>query len=222
MNIQAAIFDLDGTLINSIIFWDLFWKELGEKYLHQQNFTPDRETELKMRTMLFTDCIACLKEQYSIEAPHREMLDHFNDLLFRFYRDEVQVKPGVLPWLEHLKKNNIKMCIASASARDLIAVAMEHCGLEPYISTVLTCADVGKGKDQPDVYQLALDTLGTPKETTWVFEDSFVALTTAHRFGLKTVAVYDAGEPRQQEMQATADLYIAPGEGLNKLAAGSF
>ncbi|MBQ6824324.1 MAG: HAD family phosphatase [Clostridia bacterium] len=215
--IQGAIFDMDGTLINSIIYWDIFWKELGERYLHQPNFYPPRDLELQVRTCLFTDVIRILKETYQIEASHQEMLDHFNQLLYDFYRDTVEVKEGVLPFLEHLKEQNIPICVASATARDMLELVVKARGLDRYFSIVLTCADLGVGKDRPDIYQLALDTLGTPKETTWVFEDSLLALTTAHQFGLKTVGVYDAGEPRQKELKATADLYIAKGEGMNKL-----
>lgn len=212
----GAIFDLDGTLINSIIFWDLFWKELGDKYAGIPNLKPDTELELQVRTMLFSDVLALVKEIYNIPNSHQELLDYFSDYVEKFYREVVEIKPGVLPFLDYLKENKVPMCIASASSRNHIMIAAERCGLLPYFSTILTCPEIGKGKDQPDIYDLALKTLGTPKDQTWVFEDSLLALTTAHNFGLKTVGVSDAGEPRQAEMQALADLYVAPGEGMDK------
>ena len=212
----GAIFDMDGTLINSIIYWDYFWKELGEKFVGDPALKPGTELELRCRTMLFTEVLALVKEVYNIPNRHEELVEYFFGSVERFYREKVEIKPGVLPFLDYLKENNVPMCIASASAREHIMIAAERCGLLPYFSTILTCPEIGKGKDQPDIYALALKTLGTPKDQTWVFEDSLTALTTAHRFGLKTVGVSDPGEPRQAQMQQLADLYVAPGEEMAK------
>ena len=98
---------------------------------------------------------------------------------------------------------------------------MEHCGIGAYFTDILSCAKIGKGKDQPDIYLAAMECLGTTKEETCVFEDSAVAIATAHKLGLKTVAIYDRYNYGQEEMRATADAYIADGETLMRLVANN-
>lgn len=89
--------------------------------------------------------------------------------------------------------------------------------MEGYFDGIISCAEIGKGKDQPDIYLAAIDFLGMPKENTCVFEDSFVAITTAHNVGLLTVGVYDQYSHNQEGIKNIADVYISKGETLNKL-----
>ena len=95
--------------------------------------------------------------------------------------------------------------------------ALEHCGINHYISALVTCSEVGVDKHVPAVYEKALVLLGTSKEETWVFEDSCVAPTTAHKDGFHTVGVYDAYNFGQDTIRSLADIYyIAPGEDITK------
>ena len=134
-----------------------------------------------------------------------------------FYTCVVKPKSGVVAFLEHLKANGVKMCVASATERKLVLLAMEQCGLSPYFSQVFSCDDIGKGKDQPDIYLYAAKQLGESVENTWVFEDSLVAIETAVKLGMPTVAIYDDNNFGQERMRQIATHYIAKGETLEKL-----
>ena len=109
------------------------------------------------------------------------------------------------------------MCIASATAPELIKFAAERCGLYNFVSKIISCADVGKGKEEPDVFYAALDYLGTEKSETCVFEDSALALTTAAKAGFLTVGIYDKHTFDHDILEATANVYIAEGETMKKL-----
>ena len=109
------------------------------------------------------------------------------------------------------------MCVASATAPDLIDLAMDHCGLRPYFSRVFSCTEVGKGKDAPDIFLLAQKWLGESIEDTCVFEDSLLAIETAKKTGMQTVAIYDQYNFGQERMREIADHYIAKDETLMKL-----
>ena len=113
------------------------------------------------------------------------------------------------------------MCIASATDNKLVELAIKHCCIDKYFVRLFSCVDIGKGKDKPDIYLKAMDFLGTTKEETCVFEDSLVAITTAHKAGLKTVGIYDKFNYGHEEMQKIATEYIAQGETLKKLIAHS-
>ena len=93
---------------------------------------------------------------------------------------------------------------------------MDHCGIGDYFELVLSCGEIGKGKDVPDIYLLARERMGDLPHT-WVFEDAYVAVKTATTAGFPTVAIYDRYNAHQEKIRMMADHYIAPGETLLKL-----
>ena len=109
------------------------------------------------------------------------------------------------------------MCIASATDISLIKLAVEHLKIGKYFVKILSCAEIGKCKDQPDIYLKALETLGTSIEETYIFEDSHIAIDTAYKIGMKTVGIYDKYNYGQEEMKKIATVYIAEDETLKKL-----
>ncbi len=217
MDLKGAIFDMDGTLVDSLIFWGCFWEELSKKYLNGKAFAPDTETDKTIRTTTLPMCVKILHERFGFGESYEEFLAYTEEYMARFYRERVQAKPGVKEYLEELKKKGVKMCVASASAVPMLEICLKTCGLRDYFSILLSCKDFGVGKDQPDVYLAALEQLGTPKEETFVFEDSYVALCTAHSIGMKTVGIYDPFNYDQDKMAVLADYYIAEGETMLKL-----
>ena len=217
MKIKGAIFDMDGTLINSLIVWKDLWAAMAEKYLGGEEGFPGLEIDKKLRTMTLLDGMKMLHEVRGIGESGEELWEFCNEVIEDFYRNKVEMKSGAMDFLKYLHDNGVKMCIASASALDLVEVAVERCELGRYIPKLLSSCDYGCGKERPDVYLAALEYLGTPKEETWVFEDSLVALKTAKGIGLPVVGIYDAHNFGHEEMKEIADYYIGEGEGLNKL-----
>ena len=127
------------------------------------------------------------------------------------------MKEGVVKFLDFCLEKGIKMCIASATDVSLLKVVIEKFSFDKYFSDVLSCADIGKGKEEPDVFIKALDTLGTELSETCVFEDSQVAIETAHKAGFMTVGIFDRNNYGQDIIKKTADLYIGENETLLKL-----
>lgn len=216
MNITGAIFDMDGTLINSLIVWDMLWEDMGVRYLGKKGFKPSLEDDRAVRTMTLIDAMTLIHNNYSIAESGKELWQFFNDYIKVFYAEKVEVKEDVLEFLDTLLQKGVKMCIASATALDLVEVALKKCGLEKYFSSIISCNDVGKGKDQPDVFLKALDILGTDLDTTWVFEDSALALDTASKAGFKTVGIYDPCNFGHDLARSVSDVYIDSGETIKK------
>ena len=214
---KAAIFDMDGTLIDSLIFWEYLWKTLGEKYLNDPTFRPDETTDRECRTLTIDKAMELVHQRFGLAGSGKELADLALEKVELFYREVVEVKPGVIAFLDHLKAQGVKMAVATASNGDLVRIAMERCGLTPYLDMVVSCAEVGKGKDEPDVFLLTLERLGTTADETWMFEDSFVALQTAKRIGMPTVGVFDRNNYGQDILRANSDHYIAEGESLTRL-----
>ena len=215
-NIKGAIFDMDGTLIDSLYIWNVIWDTLGEDYA-RPGFRPTKEDDKAIRTMLLSDACDMVHEKYGLGKSGKELLDRTNQLCVDFYKNTVELKKGVLEFLDYCMAKGIKMCFATATSLELIHHAVAHCDLAKYFVDILSCNTIGKGKDQPDIYICALEKLGTPKDETWVFEDSAVALTTAAKFGLHTVGIYDDNNYGQDILKATGDIYLDCGESFESL-----
>ena len=217
MKIKGAIFDMDGTLINSLICWKDIWAAVADKYLDGEEGFPGLEIDKKLRTMTLLEGMEMLHEVRGIGKDGRELWEFCNELIADFYRNKVEMKSGAMEFLKYLHEGGVKMCIASASALDMVEIAVERCELGKYIPKLISSCDYGCGKDKPDVYLGALEYLGTSVEETWVFEDSLVALKTAKGIGMPVVGIYDAYNFGHEEMKEISDYYIEDGEGLDKL-----
>ena len=217
MKIKGAIFDMDGTLVNSLIVWKDIWAAMADRYLDGEVGFPGEEFDRRIRTMTLLEGMVALHKERGIGKDGLELWNFCNDLIADFYRNRVEMKAGAMEFLKYLHDNNVKMCIASASALDMVEIAVERCELGKYIPKLLSSCDFGVGKDKPDVYLAALEYLGTPVEETWVFEDSLVALKTAKKLGMPVVGVYDAYNFGQDEMREISNYYVEDGEGLDKL-----
>ena len=216
MKIQAAIFDMDGTLIDSLLLWEQIWQALGARY-RDSSFVPDPVDDRAVRTMTTAAAMDYIHHRYGMGDSAEELLVLANDMIRNFYAQEVQLKAGARELLEHYRRAGVRMCVASATAADLIEVAVQHCGIRHYFERIFSCADLGVGKDVPDVYLQAQEYLGTPTEETWVFEDSLTALYTAAGIGLPTVGIYDRHNDRQDQIAAVATVYVGAEETLRKL-----
>ena len=136
MNINAAIFDLDGTLVDSLMLWDVLWSTFGVRYLNNKNFTPSAEDDKRVRTLTLKDAMKLIHDNYNLGESGEELLAEANRIMIDFYANSVELKDGVRAFLEHCKNNGIKMCIASATAPELIDVALEHCDIGKYFLKV--------------------------------------------------------------------------------------
>lgn len=217
MKIQAAIFDMDGTLIDSLMFWDVLWSTLGKRYLGDETFRPTEEDDKKVRTLTLQDAMHLIHRNYHIGENGNEVWQFATDMLHSFYAERVELKEGVRPFLDYCKAQGVQMCIASATASELLEAAIEHCDLGHYFTRIFSCAALGKGKDQPDIFLQAAEFLGTEIQDTWVFEDSLTAIETATKIGMPTVGIYDRYNFGHEQMAKIATHYIGPGETLMKL-----
>ena len=215
MKIKGAIFDMDGTLVDSLFWWEKFWRDLGKKFLDKESFAPPQELDLKVRTMIFTEAMAYVKDALSIEASAEEVVSFAAQNLADFYRYTVKAKTGVYALLDGLSAMGVKLALASATDMKYLKIALEACHLEKYFDTVLSCADLGVGKDKPDIYLLSLEELGLSASECAVFEDSYVALETAKGIGCHTVGIFDQNNFGQDRLAAASEIYLGEGTPLD-------
>ena len=217
MKIKGAIFDMDGTIVDSLSFWDCLWRSIGEKYMGNPDFKPDDEVNKKVRTMIYVDAMTYFKEYYQLAVSTEEFVEFASDGVIDFYENTATVKEGAVALLGYLKENGIKLCLASATAMPWVMHTLKYHGLLQYFDFVLSCADIGVGKEHPDIYIKASELLCLPAGEICVFEDSYVAMETAKAAGFRTAGVYDKYAPGQERLVAASDVYLNPGKSLADL-----
>jgi HAD superfamily hydrolase (TIGR01509 family) len=129
----------------------------------------------------------------------------------------VTVKGNAEAFLKHLKAKGIPMVLATATEQKYVDVVMERLGLGQYFDVMLSCVDLGVGKDRPDIYLESAKRLGLEVGEICVFEDSYVALETAKAAGFQTVGIFDENNFRQDRLEAASDIYIAKGADIGDL-----
>ena len=203
--IRGAIFDVDGTLLDSMYLWD----RVGEDYLRGKGIAPLPDMEERVRTMSMMQIAQYCQEAYGMTEPAQQIIDEINGMVLEKYRNEVQPKPGVKALLSMLREKGVALAVATASDRCLIEEALERTGLLPYFDVFLTCSEVGAGKDSPAIFYTACKAMGTRPEETVLFEDSLYSMKTAKKEGFLVAAVFDesaAGET--EEIRQLADWYV--------------
>lgn len=205
MKIRCAIFDFDGTLFDSMFIWD----RAGEMYLRSLGVEPKPSLREDVRTMSLYQSACYFQREYGLQMSAEEIMAGINGVVEDFYIHQVQPKPGVVEFLERMKKAQIPMCIATASDRYQIEAALGRCGMERYFEAIFTCTEVGHGKDEPHIFRRALEYFGADRSTTVIFEDALHAIRTAKADGFQVAAVFDDSEQRQEEIRSLADYCIA-------------
>lgn len=204
MTIRGAIFDVDGTLLDSMFIWDT----IGESYLRSIGYESKENLNEVFKNMSLRQVACYYQSEYGVTLSIEEIMDGVNAMLEQCYRYEAPLKPGVNQLLAQLSENGIRMCIATATDRYLVEAALERCGVRAYFGEIFTCNEVGHGKDEPHIFEAALRFLGTEKAETVVFDDALYAVRTAKSAGFPVAAVYDSHEKNQVEIRALSDFYL--------------
>ncbi len=202
--INGMIFDVDGVILDSMELWD----NVPVWYLQKHHRKAEENLGRKMFEMTLYEGAFYLQEQYLPELEIDEILAGIKETVFEYYKNDVQMKPEMEDVLCWLHKQNIPMVVATSTAKESILAAFERMHISMYFQRVLTCEEVGAGKNEPDIYVQAQQQMGTIPETTLVIEDSLFAIRTAKKAGFQVLGVYDKeSESDQAEIQMLADYY---------------
>ena len=191
MNKQYCIFDMDGTLVDSMGYWE----RLGIEYLVEQGISEQRAEQAfsEISSMTLVQAVEYLVQALHLPQTGQEMLEGMQLVMEGHYRRDVPLKPGIVEYLDKLKSRGCKLCVATATAEPLAWICLERLGLAPYFEFLISCETIGIGKGSPDIYLMAAERMGAGPEDTAVFEDALYAATTAKNAGFYTVGVKDAG-----------------------------
>ncbi len=203
MKPKGIIFDFDGTLFDSMGIWET----AGEDFLASVGVTAENNLSEKLKVMSLIRGAEYLKEAYSLNITAKKIMKGINKTVEDFYFFHALPKDNVIPFLKTLQNKGIKMSIATATDRHLIERALKRCNMSDYFENIFTCTEIGRGKDEPDIYDHACRVMGTDKNETVVFEDACHAAQTAKDAGYFVVGIYDKYEKQQEKLKEISDIY---------------
>ncbi len=210
-NIEAVIFDLDGSLVDSM--W--MWKAIDIEYLGRYGIALPEDLQSKIEGMSFSETAVYFKEHFAIPDDLDTIKADWNQMAWDKYMNEVPLKPGVDALLNYCKENHIKLGIATSNSRELVEnIAAVH-NLKNYFSCIMTGCDVKRGKPSPDIYLAVAEQLGVSCDKCLVFEDIVPGIMAGKSAGMKVCAVEDAYSVQDRaRKKALADYYIEDYNGL--------
>lgn len=205
MKITGAIFDMDGTLLNSMDYWAIAPYE----YLKSMGIEPSGNTSKLFLEDGLKSWYEQEKAKYGFSASLQETKAGIYSIVEQGYKTDVAVKDGAYEMLENLQAHGVKICLATATDRNTVEAVLKRLGIDKFFSKIFTCSEVGAGKREPKIYEVALEYLGTDRETTYIFEDAAYALKTAFSNNFKVVGVYDKNVyATEDEIRAMCHIYL--------------
>lgn len=210
-NIEGAIFDLDGTLVDSM--W--VWSQIDIDYLKMHGHSTPIDLKDNIMHLSFSQTAAYFKERFNISDSVDKILTDWHNMAFNHYSNNVKLKPGVKEFLEKLKDRKIKIALATSNSVPLLEACLKNNKIYDYFDSITTTDEVSNGKNCPDVYLLAASKINIAPENCLVFEDILPAVQGAKAANMKVVAVQDDDSLESKELLIKyADKYI---ESFNEL-----
>lgn len=202
---KYSIFDLDGTLLDSMAAWH----NLGRDYLLLKGVIPPENLNEILESMSMLESAEYFRQAFKINLSPEEIISGVNELIAGKYKNELVLKPYVREYLQKLKDENVKMCIATATPLKLAKTALERNEIIDYFSFVASCDEVGVGKNKPDIFYMAANKLNADISNISMYDDADFALITAKEAGFYTIGVYDESfKDKRKDIELVSDLYI--------------
>lgn len=196
LNYKGAIFDLDGTLIDSMHVW----KQIDIDFLGKRGLdVPDDYVEA-IAAMGYMETAHYTIKRFDLNEKAEDIVNEWKEMAIDAYTNNIRIKAGVNEYLEFLKQNNVKMAIATASDLSLVIPVLKSNCIEEYFDNITTLSEVNRGKGFPDIYNLAAQRLGLEANECYVFEDIIQGIQGANMGGYTSIAVYDKWSEKDKEM----------------------
>lgn len=204
--VKGVLFDLDGTLVDSM--W--MWEEIDIEYLGRFGIPLPAGLQAQIEGMSFSETADYFKSHFpAITEDIDEMKQTWNRMAWEKYATKVFLKPGALGFLKYLKEHGIRTGIASSNSAELVRTVLEALNVQEYFDAVHTACEVGVGKPAPDIYLYVAKKLGLSPEHCLVFEDIVKGIESGRAAGMHVCAIGDDYSlAAEEEKRALADYFI--------------
>ena len=195
LNFSYALFDMDGTLVDSMFYW----RHLVDEFLEDEGIALTDEQCRAIESMPTSASIPYLR---SLHLPPRADALTKEDLLailLRHYEKDVRCKPGVVAFLEELRQKGVKMGIATLTPTPLAQVCLARTGIASYFSFILGGEEYPEGKRSSRIFLDAAEKFGCAPQQMVLFEDSYYSIDTARKLDISVVGVFDEWQAHNRE-----------------------
>lgn len=204
-NIDAVIFDLDGSLVDSM--W--IWTQIDIDYLGRFGLELPSDLQSEIEGMSFDETACYFKERFELPDSLEKMKADWNEMAWDMYSHHVPLKEGAELFLDFCKDNHIKLGIATSNSRQLVDNISTVHGFHKYFTSIVTGCEVKKGKPSPDIYFAVAKELNVEPKRCLVFEDIIPGIQAGKSAGMNVCAVEDLYSAYQRDEKAMlADYYI--------------
>lgn len=186
--IKGVLFDLDGTILESLDVWD----SVAELFLNEQHIPIPKDLKQTLESLSFEQSAAYFIELGNLTMSIREVTTSFYEIVADQYSHSIQAKPFVKAYIEKLAKSNISMGVVTTTDKELCNSCLQRLGLLSYMTFILTCGEVEKGKDEPMIYIEGAKRLQCEQAEVVVIEDAPYAIETAITAGFQVYAIKDS------------------------------
>lgn len=205
LNYQAAVFDFDGTIIDSMNMWTEIDVEYLARYGHE--FSASLQNEIE--GMSADEMAVYFREKYGIPRTNEEMIREWVEMSEYKYLHELRLKPFAKEFIGYLHQNGIKVAVATSTEKCIIEPCLRKRGILDLFDGITTTTECGIGKPAPDVFLLAASRIGADPSGCVAFEDLPAGILSARRAGMFTVAVDDSfSREKEAEKRALSDYFI--------------
>ena len=202
---KGAVFDADGTLIDSMHMW----RSLGLEYLKKFGIHENASLNDRLFALSFEQGCEYLSRHYDLNQTSEKIRSGILNMIRDFYVHDVMLKDGVHEFLDVLKSKHIPMVIATSGDRDLLTSALKRLNVYEYFDEIFTCSELNTNKHDPKIFMACSEFMKLEPESIAVFEDSLHAIRTAKSTGFFVYAVEDDSSRRERtEIKAECDYYI--------------
>ncbi|KAB7788627.1 HAD family hydrolase [Bifidobacterium cebidarum] len=185
---KAAIFDLDGTLLDSMGVWN----QIDIDFLGRRGIAVSADYMTTVASMQFREIAEYTIARFGLPDTPEQLMAEWDGMARTAYGTTVQAKPGAVEYLRELKASGVRLGVATTLMPQLRTAALDHLGMSAYFDAIVSVDDAGGvGKAKPDVYVLAASRLGVEPARCTVFEDLLVAIRSAKSAGMQAWAMYD-------------------------------
>ena len=205
MNFKGLIFDLDGTLIDSMNVWT----EIDVEFLKEYNIDMPINFYEDIKDLSFADTAVYFSEKLGIPMNPQDIMDKFNAMAREKYEKIVPLKKGVYEFIKQENKKGTKLCVATANNKELTILALKRLGIYEFMEFILTCDEICSGKGTPDIYIKCAEKMGLEISETAVFEDILRGVFSAKSAGFYVVAVNEkTAFDDIDEIKKNCDMFI--------------
>jgi HAD superfamily hydrolase (TIGR01509 family) len=202
--IAAAIFDLDGVLVDSEEVWDA----VREAYVRERSGRYDAEVQRAMMGMSSGEWARYLHDSAGVPDEPEAINDEVVRRMLATYREHLPLVPGAVDAVRRLAER-FPLGLASSSNRPLIDTVLELAGLTSFFRATVSSEEVAHGKPEPDVYLEAARRLAAAPERCAAIEDSHAGIRSAHAAGMRVIAIPNPSYPPGDDALAQADVVLA-------------